>query len=295
MPTVVGLKFDSAKTVRYYTPGGLPLGVGDVVVAEIGDAPELARVCVAPRELPPGRSETALRPVLRLAAPSDLAQAKENARIVAEARRIVPEQIARLGLPMKVVDVAADFEGGRITVFFSAEGRVDFRELVREAAAALCVRVHMHQLGARDHAKLMGGIGSCGRELCCSTWMRSFEPVSMKMAREQSLFLNPSKFSGACGKLKCCLRYEYDFYAEAHDVAPVLGADYDTPQGRGRVSEINALKSCFYVDVPRVGRVEMKLALNITPVGCKKSRASGGSCARSGACSSGGCSGCGKR
>lgn len=287
MPIVVGLKFESSRTVQYYTPGGLPLCRGDIVVAENGDGAALARVAIAPRDLPAGRSPTALRPVLRLAAPSDLEQSQTNARVVAEARRLLPELITDLALDIKVVNVTADFDGGRITVFFTSESRVDFRALVREASASLCVRVHMHQLGARDHARMLGGIGSCGRELCCSTWMRSFEPVSMKMARDQSLFLNPSKFSGACGKLKCCLRYEYDFYAEAQDAAPVVGEDYDTPQGRGQVSEINPLKSCFYVDVPRVGRVEMRLSLNITRIGCKKSNAAGGSCS--------GCSGCDKR
>jgi cell fate regulator YaaT (PSP1 superfamily) len=202
---------------------------------------------------------------MRVATPDDMTRNDANLRIEAAAREVVPDKIALLDLPMKMIDVDVDWDGGRITVFFAAEGRVDFRELVRVLASALGVRVMMHQLGARDHAKMIGGLASCGREICCSTWMRAFEPVSMRMAKEQSLFLNPSKFSGNCGKLKCCLRYEYEFYSEGHDAPPVLAQEYSTPEGTGTVVEVNAAGTNVRVDVPNVGIVDVKLHTRIAP------------------------------
>lgn len=214
MPTVVGLAFGNRAMIHLYTPGTAELAVGDDVVAETASGESLGRVVFGPLEMARERVPAALRPVTRLATPEDRLRFERNRALVERAWAVTPERVRALGLPMKLISIEAQPDGGRITVYFAADGRVDFRELVRNLVAALSVRVLMHQVGARDHAKMLGGIASCGRELCCSSWMPSFEPVSMRMAKEQSLFLNPSKFSGCCGKLKCCLRYEYDLYSD---------------------------------------------------------------------------------
>lgn len=276
MPTVVGLTFHDGGAIHFYTPGQTTLAPGDEVVAETAGGQDLARVVFGPKEMASGLVPVALRPVMRIATDHDRMQTDRNRCLVSHALAVVPGKISALRLPMKLIDVEAQFDGSRITVFFSAEGRVDFRELVRELVAALGVRVLMHQVGARDHAKMLGGIGSCGRELCCSTWMPSFEPISMRMAKEQSLFLNPSKFSGNCGKLKCCLRYEYDLYADNHDGLPEIGEEIETAEGFGRVVEVNIVKGFLIVDVPRFGRVEIRLKLNATPIGCDKADGAGG-------------------
>ncbi|HEY3265595.1 MAG TPA: regulatory iron-sulfur-containing complex subunit RicT [Armatimonadota bacterium] len=265
MPMVVGLVFEETGAIHFYAPGEADVRAGDFVVAETCGRPELARVALAPREMDPTRLPATLHPVMRVASEEDKARLAENRALEDRTRSVAPGIIEMLDLPMKMIDVEAAFEGGKVTVFFAADGRIDFRELVRELANALNVRVQMHQLGARDHAKMVGGLASCGRELCCATWMRMFEPVSMRMAKEQSLFLNPSKFSGNCGKLKCCLRYEYDFYTEAHEAAPIVGDNFETPEGWGRVSDVSLAKGSFTVDVPDAGPVEMKLHLSAEP------------------------------
>lgn len=227
MPTVVGLAFEPAGTIHHFSPALMTLAEGDIVVADTAAGPRVAQVVIPPRQIGQDRLPTAVRMVMRIASPEDVARNDSNTRLEQKARVILPEKIAQLDLSMKMIDVDADWDGTRITVFFAAEGRVDFRDLVRVLAGALGVRVQMHQLGARDHAKMIGGLASCGRETCCSTWMPSFEPVSMRMAKDQSLFLNPSKFSGNCGKLKCCLRYEYELYCEGDNAAPMHAEDGD--------------------------------------------------------------------
>jgi cell fate regulator YaaT (PSP1 superfamily) len=279
MPTVVGLTFEDGGGMHLYKPGQTELSRGDLVVVDIAGDPHVARVVFGPKEMPHERVPVALPAVVRPASDEDRRRWESNRELESRAMAVVPEKIRQLDLPMKLIDVEAQFDGGRITVFFAAEGRIDFRELVRELVSALSVRVLMHQVGARDHAKMLGGIGSCGRELCCSTWMPSFEPVSMRMAKEQSLFLNPSKFSGNCGKLKCCLRYEYDFYMESHDEAPSIGNACETPEGWGRITEVNTVKGSFTVEVPHIGRVEMTMRLNAQPVGCSRAGADGEGCA----------------
>lgn len=227
MPTVVGLVFEPAGMKQHYSPGDLTLEVGDQVMADTVAGPRLAEVVMTAHDVLEGDVSTGLRSVIRIASAADIAQSEANLRLEERARAVVPEKIAQLDLPMKLVDVDSDWDGTRITVFFAAEGRVDFRELVRVLAGALNVRVQMHQLGARDHAKMVGGLATCGRQVCCASWMKVFEPVSMRMAKDQSLFLNPTKFSGNCGKLKCCLRYEYDSYADAIDAPPDGGDRLD--------------------------------------------------------------------
>jgi cell fate regulator YaaT (PSP1 superfamily) len=148
---------------------------------------------------------------------------------------------------MRLLRAEYAFDRSQITFYFSAEGRVDFRELVRDLAAQLKTRIQLHQTGARDAARLLGGIGPCGRQLCCTTWLHEFQPVTMRMAKEQALFLNPTKFSGVCGKLMCCLRFEYEQYGEAHRKLPAAGSRVDTPDGPGRVVELRALKETVLV------------------------------------------------
>jgi cell fate regulator YaaT (PSP1 superfamily) len=230
MPTVVGLAFEPEGTIHYFSPAHITLAKGDVVLADTAAGPRVAQVVIPPRQIGQDRLPVAVRSVTRIASPEDVARNDSNTRLEQKARLIVPDKIALLDLSMKMIDVDADWDGTRITIFFAAEGRVDFRELVRLLSGALGVRVQMHQLGARDHAKMVGGLASCGRETCCSTWMPSFEPVSMRMAKEQSLFLNPSKFSGNCGKLKCCLRYEYELYCEGEDAAVAPAEDWDVSE-----------------------------------------------------------------
>lgn len=263
MPTVVGLAFEPGGAIHYFSPGLVTVCTGERVLAETAAGPRVGQVVVMPREVPAEHLPVPIRVVMRVATSDDMTRSESNQRLEETARNIVPDKIAQLDLAMKLIDVDADWDGTRITVFFAAEGRVDFRELVRVLASAMGVRVLMHQLGARDHAKMIGGLASCGRETCCSTWMQGFEPVSMRMAKEQSLFLNPSKFSGNCGKLKCCLRYEYEFYSESHDAPPILGDEYDTPDGTGTVIEINTVRNVVRVDVPLVGIVEVRLKTRV--------------------------------
>jgi len=181
-----------------------------MVVIDTPQGAVVGQVVHGPRDVPHNQLPAVLIPVTRLATDYDLERHKRREDLELRAPDIVVSKIEYLDLPMKLVEVQADPDAERITVFFAAEGRVDFRTLVRELSEILGVRVHMHQIGARDHARIIGGIGSCGRETCCRTWLQNFEPVSMRMAKDQSLFLNPAKFSGSCGKLKCCLRYEYE-------------------------------------------------------------------------------------
>jgi cell fate regulator YaaT (PSP1 superfamily) len=267
MPKVVGLTFQGNGFIHYCSPGDLLLSEGDDVIVEGPDGYRLARVVLGPRDVSEEHVPLSLDSVVRQATEDDLLRDAANQRLITEAGPVVKRHIEQLGLPMKVVDITSSWDGGKLTVFFSADGRIDFRELIRELTGALGVRIHLYQVGARDHAKMLGGIGSCGLEICCATWMKVFEPVSMRMAKEQSLFLNPSKFSGNCGKLKCCLRYEYDFYSESHDEAIEIGAVVQTPQGPGKVVEINALRQTCTVMVPEVGRVEIRLVLDARPPG----------------------------
>jgi cell fate regulator YaaT (PSP1 superfamily) len=197
----------------------------------------------------------------------------------------------RLWLPLKVVDAEAGFEGTHITFYFLADTRVDFRELVKQVARELRVRVHLHQVGSRDHAKQLGGYGPCGRPLCCTTFLRDFAPVSMKMAKDQSLYLNPSKFSGVCGKLMCCLRYEHETYLEAKDRLPPLGASVTTPNGeRGVISDVNYLKETVTVvvrDAEGTRFVTHDGADVVVARACGDCGSAGGGCG--GGCASGSC------
>ncbi|HSV74354.1 MAG TPA: regulatory iron-sulfur-containing complex subunit RicT [Chthonomonadales bacterium] len=242
MPVVVGVVLRPVTTPYWFEPGGLDAPIGSRVVVETARGIELGTVRLAPREVPAERLAAPLRPVLRLAGAGDLEQERRNRERAAHALEYCAEQVRRLDLPMKLLQSEYTFDGSQVTIYFAADNRVDFRELVKELAAHLRCKIQLYQVGARDHAKIIGGLGPCGLGLCCATCLTEFAPVSMKMAKDQSLFLNPTKFSGVCGKLLCCLRYEHDHYVDVRARLPQVGQHVATPQGPARVLDINLMK-----------------------------------------------------
>jgi cell fate regulator YaaT (PSP1 superfamily) len=232
---VVGVQYQPAGAIHWFDPGAIDLGRGDEVVVEGERGPALAHVIEPPRAVEPPAGNARLRRVLRRADEEDLARDGANRRRARDAQGIAAEMIRARRLPMKVVLVRPSLDGEKVTITFFAENRIDFRELVRDLAQRLRLRVEMRQIGARDETKLTGGLGPCGRELCCSSWLREFHAVSVKMAKEQDLSLNPSKLAGMCGRLKCCLRYEYETYLEIKRSLPRIGAKVMCVKGDGVV------------------------------------------------------------
>ncbi len=206
--SVVGVRFRGAGKIYFFSPGQLALGVGTQVVVETARGIEFGTVVIGDRQVIPEEAVTPLREVIRAATPEDCAKVEENRRRAKEAFAVCEKKIAEHGLPMKLIDVEFTFDAGKALFYFTAEGRVDFRDLVKDLAAVFRTRIELRQIGVRDEAKLLGGLGPCGRELCCSTWLGDFVPVSIRMAKGQNLSLNPTKISGICGRLMCCLKYE---------------------------------------------------------------------------------------
>jgi cell fate regulator YaaT (PSP1 superfamily) len=245
---VVGVRFRPAGRIYYFDPAGYTLKTGTWVIVPTPKGQEAARVVIAPKDVAEAElGSEGLKPVLRLASEDDLRQmlsfkAKEKEALVRCAQRIDEH-----GLPMKLVEAEYTFDGSRITFYFAAEQRVDFRALVRDLAAAFHTRIELRQISARDHAKLLSGVGPCGKTLCCSSWLTEFGVVSIKMAKEQGLPLNPGKISGVCGRLMCCLAYENDEYVAAKQEMPAYNEIVGTPSGPGRVVGINVPKNA--VDV----------------------------------------------
>jgi cell fate regulator YaaT (PSP1 superfamily) len=238
---LVGVRFRVAGKVHDFDAGGLILGAGDAVVVETERGPALGAVIRPPRAVA-GRSSERPPRVLRKADPRDLARNELNQQKEHDARRRCLARIRERRMGMKLVAVQYHFDASKAVFYFAAEGRIDFRELVRDLAQALHTRIEMKQIGARDETKIVGGVGPCGRELCCSTWLREFQAVSVKMAKEQGLSLNPSKLSGMCGRLKCCLRYEYETYLELRRGLPRIGTSVTSLKGDGEVLRHNVLK-----------------------------------------------------
>lgn len=241
---VVGVTFRTAGKVHDYDAGELDLQPGARVVVETERGPALGTVCRARS----AREAAAPVPrVLRTADAHDMARDETNKEREQEAYRLCLRRIRERNMSMKLVQVDVQFDGAKAVFYFCAEGRVDFRELVRDLAQGLHTRIEMKQIGARDETKLTGGVGPCGRELCCSTWLREFQAVSVKMAKEQGLSLNPSRLSGMCGRLKCCLRYEYDTYLELRRGLPRVGARVQSLKGDGEVVRQNVLRQTAVV------------------------------------------------
>jgi len=208
MPNVVGIRFKSGGKVYHFDAGDIPLMTGDFCVVDTVRGQEYGEVVSPPRAASTASCRGTLRPVLRKAKPEDESRVASNQHFKQEAFTVAQEKIALHQLPMKLIDVEIAFDGAKILFFFTADGRVDFRELVKDLAHVFRTRIELRQIGVRDEAKMIGGLGSCGRVLCCNTFLGDFAPVSIKMAKEQHLSLNPAKISGLCGRLMCCLRYE---------------------------------------------------------------------------------------
>jgi cell fate regulator YaaT (PSP1 superfamily) len=237
---VVGVQFKPAGVIHQYDSGGMTLTRGDRVVVESQCALLLGTIARPPTDAAGGHEPPPK--VLRKADARDLARDEQNQVRQRDAHRLCLARIRERGLAMKLVQVEYQFDAAKAVFYFCAEGRVDFRELVRDLAHTLHTRIEMKQIGARDETKLIGGVGPCGRELCCSTWLREFQAVSVRMAKEQGLSLNPSKLSGMCGRLKCCLRYEYDTYLQLRRDLPKVGARVTSVKGDGEVLRHNVLK-----------------------------------------------------
>ena len=241
MAMTVGVRFRNNGKVYDFNPKDLILLPGDMVVVETARGVECGEVVRANRETPVAEGKE-IKPVLRKATPEDRRRVEENAAKEREAMRICQERIAANGLEMKLVDAEYSFDNSKILFNFTAEGRVDFRNLVKELAGVFHTRIELHQIGVRDEAKKLGGLGICGRPFCCAQFLRDFQPVSIKMAKEQGLSLNPTKISGSCGRLMCCLKYEQSTYEELWKLCPKVGATVMTPEGRGVVTESSVLK-----------------------------------------------------
>ncbi|MGQ9684255.1 MAG: PSP1 domain-containing protein [Anaerolineae bacterium] len=247
---VVGVRFKRATKIYYFSPGSeTQLKVGDDVIVETSRGREMGRVVIGPQEVDDQQVVGDLKPVERRATPADHLMALRYQRQEAEALRRCREMVAERGLPMKVVSAEYNCDGSRLVFAFAAEKRVDFRELVRELAKAFKARIELRQIGVRDEAKLLGGLGTCGRELCCCAWLPEFAPVSIKMAKHQDLPLSPMEISGQCGRLLCCLGYEDAYYQNIKASLPKVGSTIMTRQGPGRVTHVSALKEVVTVQL----------------------------------------------
>lgn len=252
---VVGLRFKPAGKIVQYAANGLALYRGAKCVAESENGVEMATVVLAPHmvEYQPGQQE--IKPVLRKATLEDFEQAEAYSQRAKEAFALCRRRIQEVDLPMKLVSVDFTLDGQKAIFYFTAADRIDFRGLVRYLAGALKVRIEMRQIGPRDEAKKLGGYGVCGRPLCCATFLTDFAPIAVRMAKEQGMALNPSRISGVCGRLKCCLAYEMPVYRAIKDALPRLGDVYVTEQGRGRVVDITVVGEAFAVELEDSGAV----------------------------------------
>ena len=252
MATVIGVRFKKAGKVYYFDPCDFWPKPGQNVVVETARGIEFGEVVTGARSVSDEQIVSPLKKVVRIATEEDEQRAEYNARREEEAFRICQEKVARHKLEMKLVSVEYTFDNSKIIFYFTANGRVDFRELVKDLASVFKMRIELRQIGVRDEAKMLGGLGSCGRPICCGAFLGDFQPVSIKMAKEQNLSLNPSKISGLCGRLMCCLKYEQDTYEQTLKRVPKVGKDIVTPDGTGVITEINAIRERVKVRI-RVG------------------------------------------
>ena len=251
MAIVVGVRFREVGKVYYFEPSQEPLALNDKVIVETVRGVECGEIAMEAKEISDEEIVKPLKKIIRKVTEADLKRMEENKKKEAEAFRICEQKIEKHKLNMKLVRVEYTLDGGKILFYFTADNRVDFRELVKDLASVFHTRIELRQIGVRDEAKMLGGLGICGRPFCCSSYMGDFQPVSIKMAKEQGLSLNPVKISGTCGRLMCCLKYEQDSYEHLLRVTPKIGAVVDTKEGRGTVTETNLLTGMLKVSLER--------------------------------------------
>ena len=263
MKNIVGIRFRKPGKVYFFDPGYIRLNPKDKVIVETSLGEDIGEVVISKRELPEEKVPKDLKRIIRLASYKDIKRQEDNKQKEKKAMEVCKEQIKKHKLEMNLVDVEYKFDGSKIIFYFTADGRVDFRELVKDLAATYKTRIELRQIGVRDEVKRIGGNGVCGRELCCCSFLGDFETVSIKMAKEQNLSLNPTKISGNCGRLMCCLKYEQEVYEEKEKRLPHVGAIVKTPDGVGEVDNVETLKEVVRVrikdgDIFKQKRYEVK-------------------------------------
>ena len=241
MIKIVGVRFKNAGKIYYFDPVDFEIEKNIDVVVETARGLEYGKIVVGPKEIEEEKLISPLKPIIRIATEEDKAIYRENKEKAKETFEICQQKIKEHGLTMFLIDCEYTFDRNKLIFYFTAEGRIDFRELVKDLASIFKTRIELRQIGVRDEAKSIGGLGTCGRKLCCSSWLGDFQPVSIKMAKDQSLSLNPTKISGICGRLFCCLKYEHDVYVEAIEKMPVVGSIVKVDNQKGKVIEINPL------------------------------------------------------
>ena len=241
MAKIVGIRFKNTAKVYYFAPGKEKFKKGDGVIVETARGVEFGTVSIEVKDVDDSEIVQPLKPIIRKATQADLDRLKKNEEKAPEAVRVCNEKIAARGLEMKLINAEYTFDGSKIIFYFTAPGRIDFRDLVKDLASVFRIRIELRQIGIRDETRLLGGIAPCGRPCCCASCMSDFKKVSIKMAKTQGLSLNPSKISGLCGRLMCCLAYENDYYKDVYKKMPKIGSDVISPDGKGTVISVNML------------------------------------------------------
>lgn len=257
MNKIVGVQCGQGGKIYSVDTGHFVLQKGDKVLIDTGQGPAFGKVCDTPKKCCQDLPEGALKKIMRLATKKDIEKFEKNSNLEKNVYAYCYERIKERALPMNLVSVERLFDGMKTMIYFTADGRVDFRELVKDLVQKFHMRVEMRQIGVRHEAKMVGGLGNCGRELCCTSFLASFNPVSIKMAKEQNLSLNPSKISGMCGRLMCCLNYEHAYYENAKKDLPKIGKSVSTSQGRGKVIRQNILKRTLTISLESGEEIEV--------------------------------------
>ncbi len=251
MTEIIGVRFKDVGKIYYFSPSGSKIECGNHVIVETARGIECGEVVIANRKVDDKKVIQPLKSIMRIATEKDLETQQKNREKEQEIMKVFTRKIAEHKLDMKPIDIDCTFDGSKILFYFTAENRVDFRELVKDLASVYRTRIELRQIGVRDEAKMLGGLGICGRPFCCKTFLGEFQPVSIKMAKEQSLSLNPTKISGTCGRLMCCLKYEQNCYEELLAITPKVGALVETSEGRGIVEDANLLTGVLKVKLDK--------------------------------------------
>ena len=258
MGKIIGVQFQKNGKLYYFDANGIDAKVGDYVIVDTSRGYDLGEVSMNAREIEDNSWRIPLKKTIRIAKEQDIQHSRENRQKEQEAFSICQNKIAEHKLEMKLVSVEYAFDNSKILFFFTANGRVDFRSLVKDLASIFKMRIELRQIGVRDEAKMLGGLGPCGRPICCGTFLDQFQPVSIKMAKEQNLSLNPTKISGVCGRLMCCLKYEQEHYEQTRKLMPKIGREVTTPDGTGPVTDLNIVKETVFVRLTNGDTSEIK-------------------------------------